>query len=125
MWCCGNGCSRSAQRLEELRGLDLRAQDYWALMIDGVVLSQELVVIVALGLLEDGRKQVLDVASMCPGGSLRCFDGSPALHKAVVEFWPDAVIQGCLVHKERNLHGYLRWRDHGECSRLMKRIRQA
>ena len=137
---------RSAQRLQELRGRDLRAQRYFGLVVDGVVLSQELVAVVALGLREDGSKQILDFSIgssesyevvkellgrlrdrgfRVPGRLFALLDGSKALHKAVLEFWPDAVIQGCLVHKERNLHGYLRWRDHGECSRLMKRLRQA
>jgi transposase-like protein len=52
-------------------------------------------------------------------------DGARALHKAVGEFWPDAVVQDCIIHKERNLHGYLRKSDHAECSRLVKRLRLA
>jgi len=137
---------RSAQRLEELRSRDLSQEKYFGLVVDGVALSQELVVVVALGLREDGRKQMLDFAVgstesyevvrellarlrergfHVKGRLLAILDGAKALHKAVLEFWPEALIQGCLVHKERNLHGYLRWRDHGECSRLMKRIRQA
>jgi transposase-like protein len=137
---------RSAEHLEALRSRDLTLEKYFGLMIDGVFLSEDLVVVVAMGIKEDGGKQMLDfvVGSTesyevvrellvrlrerrfgVSGRLLAILDGAKALHKAVVEFWPDAVIQGCLVHKERNLHGYLRWRDHGECSRLMKRIRQA
>jgi transposase-like protein len=137
---------RSAQRLAELRGRNLQAERYFGLMIDGVFLSEELVVVVALGLREDGSKQMLDfnvghtenypvVQELLQRLRTRGFsvahrlfavlDGAAALRKAVLTFWPDAVIQSCLVHKERNLHGYLRWRDHGECSRLMQRLRQA
>ena len=49
-------------------------------------------------------------------------DGSKALRTAVQAYWPNAEIQRCLVHKERNLRGYLRhW---GKLARLMKRMRQ-
>ena len=136
----------SAKRLEELRSRDLSKERYFGLMVDGVVLSGELVVVVALGIKEDGSKQMLDFSVgssenyevvkellvrmrergfRVQGRLFAVLDGAKALHKAVKEFWPDAVIQGCLVHKERNLHGYLRQGDHGECSRLMKRLRQA
>jgi len=137
---------QSAHRLEQLRSRDLSQERYCGLLIDGVVLGAELVVVVALGLTVDGRKQILDFSVgstesyevardllarvrargfRVSGRLLAVLDGAKALHKAVRELWPDAVIQGCLVHKERNLHGYLRRGDHAECSRLMKRLRQA
>jgi putative transposase len=137
---------RSAGKLEELRGRDLSAQRYFGLMLDGVFLSQEVVVIVALGITTAGEKQMLDfavgstesyeVAKELLGrlrqrgfraeqGMLAILDGAPALRKAVREFWPRAVIQHCLVHKERNLYGYLRRADHAECRRLMARLRAA
>jgi len=47
------------------------------------------------------------------------------LKKAVKKQWPDAVIQRCLVHKERNLKRYLSKRDWGELARLMARLRKA
>ncbi len=47
---------------------------------------------------------------------LAILDGADALRKAIKEFWPDAVVQSCLIHKERNLHRYLRKSDHAECS---------
>jgi transposase-like protein len=52
-------------------------------------------------------------------------DGSAALESAVLALWPDACIQRCLVHKERNLYGYLRKGDHAEASRLWRRLRLA
>jgi transposase-like protein len=137
---------RSAEKLEELRGRDLGQERWFGLTMDGVFLSRELVVLVALGITRDGRKKVLDFAVgssesyevakgltarlqargfRVEGRLLAILDGSAALRKAVVERWPDAVIQHCVVHKERNLHGYLRRGDHGECSRLMKRLREA
>lgn len=138
--------AHSARRLEELRGRDLSQEAYLGLLIDGVFLSRELVVIVALGIRRDGSKQVLDFCSgstesyevargllarlverkfNVPGRLYAVLDGAKALHKAVMEFWPDAVIQDCVIHKERNLYGYLRKTDHGECARLFKRLRQA
>ncbi|MEI6562613.1 MAG: hypothetical protein WCO68_11125, partial [Verrucomicrobiota bacterium] len=44
-------------------------------------------------------------------------------HKGVKAFWPDAVIQDCVIHKERNIQSHLRKGDHGECSRLFNRMR--
>ena len=138
--------AHSAQRLEELRGRDLTAQKYFGLMIDGVFLTEELVVVVALGITEEGAKKVLDfsvgstenyeVASdllarltargfKVAGRLYAVLDGAKALHKAVKEFWPDAVIQDCVIHKERNLYAHLRRSDHGECKRLIKRMRLA
>lgn len=138
--------AHSGKRLEELRGRDLSRGEYFALMVDGVFLTRELVVIVALGIQKDGSKHVLDfnvgstesyevvkglLSKICERGfkvSGRLFavlDGAKALHKGVLEFWPDAVIQDCVIHKERNLHPHLRKTDHEECSRLMKRLRLA
>jgi transposase-like protein len=138
--------SGSAAKLEALRGRDLSEERFYGLVMDGIVLSRDLTVVVAVGLCCDGRKMVLDFSV---GSSesyevvhellvrirergfaveqrlLAILDGSEALRKAVREFWSDAVIQCCLVHVERNLHGYLRKRDHSECSRLLRRLRKA
>ena len=94
---------RSAQRLQELRSRDLSHEKYFGLVIDGVVLSQELVVVVALGLKQDGSKQVLDFSRgssesyevvrdlllrlrqrgfQVSGRLLALLDGAEALHKA-------------------------------------------
>ena len=115
-------------------------------MIDGVFLTRELVVVVALAIRKDGTKQVLDFAAgstesyevvkgllsrlierkfHVSGRLYAVLDGAKALHKGVVEFWPDAIIQDCVIHKERNLYAYLRKSDHEECARLMKRLRLA
>jgi len=59
------------------------------------------------------------------GRLLAVMDGAMALRKAIKSHWPDALVQSCLIHKERNLHRYLRKVDHSECSRLMRRIREA
>lgn len=138
--------AHSVRRLEEFRSRDLRKDEYFGLMIDGVFLSRDQVVIVALGIQKDGSKQMLDFSvgstesyevtkdllsrlkgrGFKVGGRLYAvLDGAKALHKGVVEFWPDAVIQDCVIHKERNLYCYLRKSDHAECKRLMKRLRLA
>lgn len=39
--------------------------------------------------------------------------------------YPDAVVQRCLVQKERNLRGCLSRRDYPELNRLMNRLRLA
>jgi len=50
-------------------------------------------------------------------------DGSDALRSAVIESFPDAVLQRCLVHKERNIKGKLSKRHWGDLSRLFRRLR--
>jgi len=50
-------------------------------------------------------------------------DGSDALRGAIKEFFPDAVVQRCLIHKERNIKGKLSKRYWGELSRLFTRLR--
>jgi len=51
-------------------------------------------------------------------------DGSAPLKKAVRKFFAGAVIQRCLVHKERNLRGRLSKRHWGDLARLFKRLRK-
>lgn len=138
----------TAAKIAELRERDLRQTAFFGLMLDGVVLGAGAVVVVAMGLTEDGEKLVLDfepgasenaavstalVARLQsrgfgpPPGS-RLFvvlDGSAPLLSAVLAAWPDALIQRCLIHKERNLYGYLRQGDHAEAARLWRRLRLA
>jgi len=138
----------TAAKVAELRERDLRGTEFFGLMLDGVALAAEAVVVVALGLTRDGHKVILDFE---PGASentavakalaarlqargfgpmaghrlLAVLDGSAALQTAVLAAWPDTLIQRCLVHKQRNLHGYLRRGDHAESSRLWRRLRLA
>lgn len=137
--------SHSLKRIEQLRGRSLGEAAFFGLMLDGVYLARELTVLICIGLCCDGSKRVLDfeVGSsesyeigrellqrlrqrglVFLGQPLVILDGALALEKAVMEFWPQAHIQRCLVHKERNLHAHLRRKDHGECSRLMERLRR-
>ncbi|MFT5192391.1 MAG: putative transposase, partial [Verrucomicrobiales bacterium] len=52
-------------------------------------------------------------------------DGSAALQKDIRNHFATAIIQRCLVHKERNLRSYLSKRHHGELARLFTRPRRA
>ena len=132
---------------EEFRARDIVRDDWLILMLDGVRLAEEMWAIVALGVAGDGTKYMLDfevgasesaeVATallsrlvdrgFAPkvGCRLLCvLDGAKALKTAVKKHWPSAVIQRCLVHKERNLKGYLSKRDWAELARLMTRLRK-
>jgi putative transposase len=138
----------TAAKISELRERDLRGTKFLGLMLDGVALAADAVVVVALGLTCDGQKVILDFE---PGASentavakalvarlqargfapipghrfFAVLDGSAPLQSAVLAAWPDTIIQRCLVHKQRNLHGYLRRGDHAESSRLWRRLRLA
>ena len=136
----------SLGKLEELRGRDLSKEVFLGLMVDGVYLGRELVVVVAMGITCAGDKRMLDFAVgstesyevvkdllarlrrrgfVVEGRMLAILDGAQALRKGIKELWPNALIQSCVIHKERNLHRYLRKSDHAECTRLIKRIREA
>jgi len=140
--------SEGGRIFEEFRQRNIVRNDWLAIMLDGVCLGDEVWAIVALGVAADGTKHMLDfevgasesaeVATTLlsrlaergfapkAGCRLLCvLDGAAALKKAVKKQWPDAVIQRCLVHKERNLKRYLSKRDWGELARLMARLRKA
>lgn len=127
---------------------DLSARPVLAVMLDGVRLAHGLWVVIAIGFYVDGTMEVLGFAvgssensEVCrdlmgklhrrglktkPGlRLLAVLDGSDALKGAVLEFFPDAVIQRCLVHKERNLRGYLSKKCWSELAALFKRLRRA
>jgi putative transposase len=134
-----------AKMIEELRSHDIASQDWLVLMLDGVVLSKEQTAIVAIGVASDGRKHILDfelgstenyevcrdlMSRLVKRGFapsrrlLSVLDGSTALKKSVLKFFPDAAIQRCLVHKERNIRAKLSKRHWGELARLFKRLRE-
>jgi len=137
----------SAQAIGRLREVDLKEHSFFAMMIDGVFLSRDMVVVVAIGFCVDGSKKVLDFVvgttesyevcrelmrrlmrrgfTSATSSLLAVIDGGDGLRKAIKEVFPEAIIQRCWVHKERNLHSYLRWSDRGECRRLVDHIRKA
>lgn len=130
--------------VDELRGRELGSQRWCVLMLDGIRLSKDQTAVVAVGIDSEGRKQVLDFALgssenlevarellrrlvargfACEHRLYAVLDGSDALRRAVKEFFPDSVIQRCLVHKERNIRGKLSKRHWGELARLFRRLR--
>jgi putative transposase len=130
--------------VEQLRSKDIGLITWCALMLDGIRLSKEQTAVVALGIDSEGNKHVLDfvlgsseslevsrdLMSRIVKRGFACshrvyvvLDGSDALRGAVKEFFSDAVIQRCLVHKERNIKGKLSKRHWGELARLFKRLR--
>jgi len=55
---------------------------------------------------------------------LAVLDGSDALRSALLAHYPTAQVQRCLVHKERNLRGYLSKRHWAELARLFNQLRK-
>ncbi len=132
-------------KVVELRNRDIASQDWLVLMLDGIRLSQDQTAIAAIGITSGGKKHVLDFElgssenyEVCrdllariksrgfktEGRLLAVTDGSASLKKAVLEHFCDAIIQRCLVHKERNIRARLSKRDWGELARLFKRLRE-
>jgi transposase-like protein len=134
--------------LTAFRERDIVRADWLALMLDGIHLADDLMAVVALGVAEDGRKLLLDFElgasettdtakglmerlskrGFRPADGCRLLtvlDGSAALRQAVLAYWPDAVVQRCLVHKERNIRRFLRKGDWKELGRLFGRLRHA
>jgi len=132
--------------VEKLRGRELSGEKFFALILDGLTLSGDLHAIVALGITHDGRKQMLDFQlgnsenkEVCDDLVRRLIfrgfktehrlfsvlDGSDSLKLTVLKYFPDAVIQRCLVHKERNISKYLSKRYHGVLADYFKQLRIA
>ncbi len=130
--------------VDQLRDRDLSQFDWAVLMLDGIRLSKDQLAIVAIGITTGGYKHVLDFdlggtenaevcrallrrlvarGFHCDRRLLAVLDGSDALRCVVKEFFPDSVIQRCLVHKERNIRAKLSKRHWGELARLFKRLR--
>ena len=138
---------KSAELVDQMQQSDLSGFDLVILMLDAVVLSSGLVATAALGINAEGEKKVLgfrvgsseskevcrDLLSNLVRRGLRApegrylfavLDGSQALKQALLEVYPDTLIQRCLVHKERNLRKYIAKRHGAELARLFKRLRQ-
>ena len=133
------------KRVESLRERSLSAESFFALVLDGIRLSEDLTGIVALGITLDGRKEILDFeigaqesTEVCDallgrmvgrglafaGPPMAVLDGSKALRNSMLRHFPRATVQRCLVHKERNIKGCLSRRHHGQVSRLFRRLRE-
>jgi transposase-like protein len=134
--------------LAAFRSRDIARPDWLVLMLDGIVLADDLMAVVALGVAEDGTKHLLDFEmgasettdtakgllerlsrrGFKPAEGCRLLavlDGSAALKKAVLAYWPDTIVQRCLIHKERNVKRFLAKKDWKELSRLFGRLRHA
>ncbi len=141
--------SFSQLRSRPLDGDDAgNSYDWLALAVDGVVLAADFVAVVAVGIKSNGEKMVLDFeigssesfeitsnlvsrvkerGFMPPEGRklLAVLDGGAALTKAVLKHFPTALIQRCLVHKERNLKRYLAKKDWAGMFELTDRLRKS
>jgi putative transposase len=136
---------QGARLLAELRSRDIATNEWLVLLLDGIHLSKDQMAIVAVGITNEGKKVVLDFElgssesyEVCkdliirlisrdfqaPNGLLALLDGSAALDKAVREMFPRAVVQRCVIHKERNIKRRLARRDWPELGRLFKRLRE-
>jgi len=132
------------RRLEEFRSRDLSGGSFWALMVDGIHLSEDLTGVVALGISLDGKKTLLDFeigasenAEVCDllmsrliqrglsfaGPPLAVLDGSKVLRASVVRHFKNVHVQRCLVHKERNIRGTLSRKWHGRLTGFFNRLR--
>ncbi len=139
---------KAADLVSEMMGRDLSSEPILALMLDGVYLADNLHALIGIGIYADGRKEILGfrvgssenievsqdlVSDLVHRGLktaensrlLAVLDGSAPLKRAVLKFFPRAVIQRCLVHKERNLRGYLPKTQWAWLAQLFKRLRQA
>ena len=139
---------KSAALVEQVQDSDLSDFNLVVLMLDAVILSDGLVATVALGISTDGQKRILgfrvgnsENQQVCEDllghlsrrglkvtprrRLLAVLDGSQALKNALLSHFPKALIQRCLVHKERNLKGYLSKRHWAELNRLFTRLRKS
>lgn len=126
---------------------------YRALVLDGVVLSRKTgagavkrPVLVALGILPDGRKEVLDfrlsksesaaewrvlLTSLYKRGlaekdlEVIIVDGGAGLLSALPEVYPDVRIQRCWAHKVRNVTDKVRKADREKVKRSLQQIYNA
>lgn len=134
--------------VDEMLGRDLSGLGILAVMLDGIHLCDGLCSVAAIGIDRSGAKHVLGFRIGSSENSEVCrdlvgdlhrrglrpvqgkrflaaLDGSKALREALLELYPDAVTQRCLVHKERNLRGYLSKRHWADIGRLFARLRKS
>lgn len=139
---------KGAEYLEKLRGRNISLEKFVVLMLDGVVLSNDLTAVVALGITEKGEKQMLDfeigssesnevccaltdrlvhrgIRFAAANKPLAILDGAQALRNAVRRHWPLAEVQTCLVHVARNVTKRLAKKWKTEFERLFNLLRKA
>ena len=134
--------------IDEMQQRDLSDLGILVVMLDGIYLCEGLCSVAAIGIDRNGAKHVLGFKTGSSENSEVCrdlvgelhrrglrpvlgkrflavTDGSKALKNALLELYPDTVTQRCLVHKERNLRGYLSKRHWADIARLFKRLRKS
>lgn len=139
---------KARELVEEMQESDLSEIDPLILMIDAVVLAKGLVATVVMSIDGEGQKQILgfrtgssenaevcgDLISALMRRGLKApvnrkllvvLDGSQALKKAVLREFPGALIQRCLIHKERNIRSYLSKKHWKTLAALFRRLRKA
>ena len=136
----------SAADVQAVAERRFEGQRFGVVMIDGVEYAGQ-TMMVALGITEDGTKQILGLrqgatenAAVCVAlledlqarglqtsqPTLLVLDGSKALHAAVKRVWGEnAVIQRCQVHKRRNIKAHLPEKHHAELDRRLAAAYQA
>jgi transposase-like protein len=140
--------AKSREQLAELRGRPLNTKPWMALLLDGVWLTNNICVVVAVGIDEVGNKQALDFETgssesletvdrllgrlvargFGPQAGRRLLvlrDGSAAIRGAVDRRWPEAIQQECLVHAQRNVGDRMGKKHKEEIERLFQALRQA
>ncbi len=140
--------SKAQEFVKQMQESSLSDFNLLVLMLDGVVLCKDLVATVALGVDTGGNKRVLGFRigssenkevcldllsrlklrglSVGEGRDLfAVLDGSKALKNALLEVFPETIIQRCLVHKERNLRGYLGKKYWSELASLFNSLRRS
>lgn len=116
------------KKLDELLGRDLSSLRLTVIMIDGIHFADH-VILVALGIDEEGRKTVLGLHEGATENSAACkgllrgiidrgvsaeqamlfvVDGGKGLKKAITDMWGSlALVQRCQIHKVRNVLEHL------------------
>lgn len=132
--------TRMSDKLREQISRRLDQLDLLVLMVDGIEIAHRTVV-VALGILADGRKVVLGLwlgstenATLCTSllndllerglkvdGRILCvIDGGRGIRKALADVFGDlAVVQRCRVHKKRNILDHLPPKRKAYVSRML------
>lgn len=139
---------KSLEQLDVIRNRSLKGQQFIALMIDGIRLTESIWVIVAMGIDSEGNKVMLDFEEGTSENStavgelierlkergvdsppeqplLVVRDGSKAIKKAVSKHWPNAIQQECLIHMQRHTRDKLRRRDRADFDNHCTSLRNA
>ena len=139
---------KSRAQLDVVRKRPLDDEEWLGILIDGVWLTRELCVVVAVGITSAGYKRVLDFEQgtsesvTVVGGLIERLakrgvkepdgrrllvlrDGSKAIAAAVRRLWPNSVQQTCLVHAHSNVRDKVRKRDRADLDLRFKALREA